>query len=251
MPVGQAVTATRLTLAAVAAGAGCGAAAAGAARGGRRPRRAGAGSTTRADQRDHLVGLAARAQRGGEVGLHQGAGQLGQQLEVGGVAAGGGGDQEGEVGRAVLGAEVDRRGRAGRRPGSARRRPAVRQCGMAIPPGRPVAEVSSRASASVDELVGVGRRGPASSTTPARARMTSCLSVPRSASSRTRSAVISRSCGSMRWGRRVELADQDQLGMRSATGWGSWCRAVLRRRCRRRRPARAVRGPCPRRSPSR
>ncbi len=62
-----------------------------------------------ADQRDHLVGARGAAQRGGEVGLHEGARQLGQQLQVGGVATLGGADQEGEVGRTVLGTEVDRR----------------------------------------------------------------------------------------------------------------------------------------------
>ena len=68
------------------------------------------------------------AQGVGERRLDQRAGQLGEQLEVGGVAAGRGGDQEGEVGRAVLGAEVDRRATAGRRPASAPRR---RRCGSA------------------------------------------------------------------------------------------------------------------------
>ena len=119
MPVGQAVTATRLRRPPAARGGLRSAAAAAvspppAAAAARRPRRgaaAGSGLAERlGDQVDDLLGRLGRAQRVGELGLDQRAGQLGEQLEVGGVAAGRGGDQEGQVGRAVLGAEVDRRG---------------------------------------------------------------------------------------------------------------------------------------------
>ena len=119
MPVGQAVTATSAAAgrrggggAADAAGAGAAAGAAAAAAGAA----AGAATTPLDQRRRPPRASSAAAQAVGEVLLHQRAGQLGQQLEVGGVAAGRGGDQEGQVGRAVLGAEVDRRGRAARRP---------------------------------------------------------------------------------------------------------------------------------------
>ena len=114
------------------------------------PAAAGAGAvpTTPATSVDHLVLGGGVAQRVGEVLLDQRAGQLGQQLQVGGVAAGGSGDEEGQVGRAVLGAEVDAAGSAGRRPSVATSTCAVRQCGIAMPPGSPVGEVDSRASAS-------------------------------------------------------------------------------------------------------
>ncbi len=55
--------------------------------------------------------------------------------------------------------------------------PAVRQCGMAMPPGRPVAEVASRANASSTSW-SLSLARPASSTTAASARITSCLSAP-------------------------------------------------------------------------
>ncbi len=60
-------------------------------------------------QGDDLCGRSRRPEAVGEVLLHQRAGELGQQLQVGDVAAGGGRDQEREVGRAVLGAELDQR----------------------------------------------------------------------------------------------------------------------------------------------
>ena len=64
--------------------------------------------------------------------------------------------------------------------------PAVRQWGMAMPPGRPVAEVSSRASASVDELVDV--RGAAGVADDAGQRADHLVLVgAERASSRTRS----------------------------------------------------------------
>ena len=85
-------------------------------RGGGGRRSGGGGGLGRADhvvdQPDHLVRVLGGAQRVGELGLDQRPGQLGEQLEVGGVAAGGGGDQEGQVGRTVLGAELDRGGEA-------------------------------------------------------------------------------------------------------------------------------------------
>ena len=61
------------------------------------------------DQSDDVVVGTGGAQRIGERRLHERSGQLGEDLEVVGVAAGGGGDQEHEVGRPVLGTEVDAR----------------------------------------------------------------------------------------------------------------------------------------------
>ena len=90
---------------AAAAAAGCGAG-------------AGRGADDVVHQLDDLVRRLGGAQRVGELRLDQRPGQLGEQLEVGGVAAGGGGDQEHQVGRAVLGAEVDLR----REPGEGQRR---------------------------------------------------------------------------------------------------------------------------------
>ena len=66
---------------------------------------------------------------------------------------------------------------------------AVRQWGMAMPPGSPVGEVDSRASASSTSVAGSAVR-PASPTMPASWRITSVLSAPRAASRRTRSRVI-------------------------------------------------------------
>ena len=100
-----------------------------------------------------------------------------------------GGDEEGQVGGTVLGPEVDAAGSAGRRRASARRPPVVRQCGIAMPPGRPVGEVSSRANASATSWSASAAR-PASPTTAARPRITSCLSSPHVASRRTSSLVI-------------------------------------------------------------
>ncbi len=71
------------------------------------------------DQLDDLGRRRGRAQAVGELLLHQRPRELGQQLEVGGVAPGRSGDQEGEVGRAVLGPEVDARREA--REGQRRR----------------------------------------------------------------------------------------------------------------------------------
>ena len=67
--------------------------------------------------------------------------------------------------------------------------PVVRQWGIAMPPGSPVGAVPSRVMASAASWSGSVER-PASATTRASARITSCLSVPRSASSRTRSVVM-------------------------------------------------------------
>jgi hypothetical protein len=66
-----------------------------------------------ADEADDLVRSLGGAQGVGEVLLHQRPGELGEQLQVGGVPAGRRGDQEGEVGRSVLGAEVGRGGEPG------------------------------------------------------------------------------------------------------------------------------------------
>ena len=63
---------------------------------------------------------------------------------------------------------------------------ADRQCGMAIPPGNPVADWASRASAASSRDAPSSAR-PASATRPANRRITVSLSEPRSASSRTRS----------------------------------------------------------------
>ena len=61
------------------------------------------------DQVDDLLVALRGPERVGEGGLDQGAGQLGEDGEVVGVAAGRRGDEERQVGRAVLGAEVDGR----------------------------------------------------------------------------------------------------------------------------------------------
>ena len=196
MPVGQAVTATRLRRLA-------GRATAAGARSPRRPvpraRRAAAdgggawrGAVTpssRLTRSTISLGRLRLAQGVGERRLDQRAGELGEQLQVGGVAAGGRRDQEGDVGRAVLGAEVDRRLRAGRRRGSAPRRP---WCGSAGSRSRPAGR-SARSPRGPGRRRRAGRRRrerPASPTTRASARITSCLSEPRSASRRTRSVVI-------------------------------------------------------------
>ena len=67
--------------------------------------------------------------------------------------------------------------------------PVVRQCGIAMPPGRPVEEVSSRAKASATSWSASAAR-PASPTTAANPRITSCLSSPHVVSRRTSSLVI-------------------------------------------------------------
>ena len=120
MPVGHAVIATRLT--GPPAGASAGASAAWSRRRGRdRSRRRGADRDRRrggcgddaAHQLDDLLGRAGVAQAVGEVGLDQRTGELGEELEVGGVTAGGCGDQEHQVGRAVLRAELHAGGEPG------------------------------------------------------------------------------------------------------------------------------------------
>ncbi len=79
------------------------------------------------------------------------------------------------------------RSRANTRVGS--ETPVVRQWGMAIPPGSPVGEVASRArTSSTSCSTSVAR--PASATTWARDRITSYLSEPWLTSRRTRSVVI-------------------------------------------------------------
>ena len=67
--------------------------------------------------------------------------------------------------------------------------PAVRQWGIAMPPGRPVGEVASRARTSSTSWSTFPAR-PAPATMSASARMAAFLSAPRSASRRTRSVVI-------------------------------------------------------------
>ena len=69
--------------------------------------------------------------------------------------------------------------------------PVVRQWGIAIPPARPVAEVCSRAKASLTSC-STSLERPASPTSPASARITSSLDSPSEASRRT-SAVVMRS----------------------------------------------------------
>src|SRR4051812_18589453 len=91
----------------------------------------------------------------------------------------------------------------------------VRQCGIAMPPGRPVAEVASRARASSARPSGFVLR-PASAATRASARITSVLSLPSETSRRTSSgviidafwSVISTSVPCVE----DELADLDELG---------------------------------------
>ena len=68
--------------------------------------------------------------------------------------------------------------------------PVVRQWGIAMPPGSPVAEVDSRAKASSMSW-SRSTALPALSTTAASARITSCLSEPQSAPRVTRSVVMS------------------------------------------------------------
>ena len=138
-----------------------------------------------------------------------------------GVAARRSGDEEDQVRRAVLGAEVGRRdSRANARVGTSTA--VERQCGIAMPPGRPVAEVASRASASsasrsgVRGAAGVGDRA-------ASARITSVLSLPRDdveADERRgdhlsdASVIVPQfSCGSRGGCGRGELADLDEVGV--------------------------------------
>ena len=116
MPVGHAVTATRRPVRRPgrAAAAGAGAGRWPPARRGADATGVGAGAaTTPLTSSTTSLGRAGVAQAVGEVGLHQRPGELGEQLEVGGVTAGGRGDQEHQVGRAVLRAELH----AGREPG--------------------------------------------------------------------------------------------------------------------------------------
>jgi len=66
------------------------------------------------DDSGDLLGVGGLAQGVGELGLHESAGELGQELEVEVVGAVGGGDHEDEVGGLpVSGPEVDRLGQAG------------------------------------------------------------------------------------------------------------------------------------------
>ena len=105
---------------------------------------------------DDLLDRARRAERVGEGGLDQRAGQLGQDGEVVGVAAGGSGDEERQVGGAVLGAEVDRRVEPGEgeRRGLDARGAAVRDGDAAGQAGRGGGLAGERV---LDELVPVGR----------------------------------------------------------------------------------------------
>ena len=84
-----------------------------AGRGGGGGRRRGSDVQRLVDEGDDLVGVLRVAQRVGEGRLHQRARQLGQQLQVGGVAPGRGGDEEGQLGGTVLGPEVHGRAQAG------------------------------------------------------------------------------------------------------------------------------------------
>ena len=65
------------------------------------------------DNAGHVLGRGGRAQRAGELRLHQAAGELGQELEVEVVGAGGCGDHEDEVRALAVGRpEVDAPGQA-------------------------------------------------------------------------------------------------------------------------------------------
>ena len=109
-------------------------------------------------QLDDVVDGRGGAQGVGEGRLDQCPGELGEDLEVVGVAAGGRGDQEHEVGRAVLGPEVD----AGLEPGEGEGR-LRHPGGAAVRDGDP-ARQSGRRGLLAGERVGhelVDVRGPA------------------------------------------------------------------------------------------
>ncbi len=177
------------------------------------------------------------AEAGGEVRLHQRPGELGEQLEVGRVAAGRGRDQEGEVGGAVLGSELHRRARAGRRPASGSSTAVVRQWGIAMPPARPVGAVPSRVIASAASWSGSAVR-PASATIAASARMTSCFSAPRSASSPHQRAGDEVGHGHSPGGRSRRVTWTSSVRPAGGGGWSY--RGGRRRRCRRPQRGRVV-----------
>ena len=130
------------------------------------------------------------AQGRSEVLLDEGTGQLGEQLQVLLVRSFRGGDEEDDVCGAVLGAEVHLRVRGGPSPGWARLRRSERQCGIAMPPGTPVAVFCSRAKASA-KSPSTSEARPAAATLPARKRMTSAGESPRFWSSATSWGVMS------------------------------------------------------------
>ena len=158
------------------------------------------------------------------------------------------------------------RGRPGRRvrrsrpPGCSRANPiealstyGERQCGIAMPPGRPVADWSSRAMAAAISPSGSVER-PASASLPTSRPMTASLSAPASTSSRTRS--VSMMVGSGRHGdtfgwllriggvvraevRRNRASPARHRG-RSGRGRAAPSPGARRRRCRRRPPSAAA-----------
>ena len=79
-----------------------------------------------------------------------------------------------------------------------------RQCGIAMPPGNPVADCSSRAIAAAISPSGSVVR-PASARLPTSRPITACLSAPASTSSRTRSVsmMVGKRCWSWRYFRLV------------------------------------------------
>jgi hypothetical protein len=98
------------------------------------------------DQRDDLGGCRRGAQAVGELLLDQARGQLGEQLEVGGVAAGGAAIRNARSAGRPWRRSPRRESRANASVGVST--PALRQCGIAMPPLSPVAAVASRARAS-------------------------------------------------------------------------------------------------------
>ena len=104
--------------------------------------------------------------------------------------------------------------RANARVGSST--PVVRQWGMAMPPGSPVGDVASRARASSTSWSTLVAR-PASPTTWASARITSCLSEPRSASRRTSSVVMRSDMCQIPWVVRSRTETSAEL---TCEGWG-------------------------------
>ena len=189
MPVGQAVTATRRLgpragglRRRLQAASSCGGRSRGGVGGGLVGQRA-------LDEFDDLGLRAGGAQGGGEVLLDQGAGELGQQLEVLLVRAFGGGDEEDQIRGAVLGAEINRLGQPchGQRRFGDRRRAAVRDRDAAGDAG---GGLGSRAKASAKRpSTSVAR--PVATTLPARCRITSSGELPRFWSSSTSSVVMS------------------------------------------------------------
>src|SRR3954469_7181014 len=206
MPVGQALTTTRLRFGASAA-AGAGAAAAAGA-----PTGAGSGETTsctRATISSAVVAARSEATNSGRTSARASA--VSSVRWSASPCAGAAMRNTSVAGPS--GAPKSTAGESRAKPREAWVTASDRQWGMAIPPGSPVAACASRAMASGYSAAALVAR-PASAPSAASRRTTESLSGPRSASSATRSRVISSGMRGSPWAQR---ASRPAAG----TGWAA------------------------------